>query len=203
LSLSLKITRLPNQAYRMLISLDENGKNCWVTGIREVLCKTGFYFVWLQQGVGDVKSFLCVFKRRLLDMFTQEWTADIRDKERYVTYRCFKKLFEAERYLSDIDIFCFRVALAQLRLGVLPINNNMYRYSDCPTNRNCVFCPDVVENEDHFLLVCPLYTDLRNRFLEQKGAQSLQDMLQWKDTKRCLLLSKFTFHAMNRRKLYI
>ena len=83
-------TRLPYLAYRMLISLDENGKNCWVTGIREVLCKTGFYFVWLQQGVGDVKSFLCVFKRTLLDMFTQEWTANIRDKERYVTYRCFK-----------------------------------------------------------------------------------------------------------------
>ena len=79
----------------------------------------------------------------------------------------------------------------------------MYRYSDCPTDRNCVFCSDVVENEDHFLLVCPLYTDLRNRFLEQKGAQSLQDMLQWKDTKRCLLLSKFTFKATNRRKLYI
>ena len=136
--LQMEHTRLPNQAYRMLISLDENGKNCWVTGIREVLCKTGFYFVWLQQGVGDVKSFLCVFKQRLLDMFTQEWTADIRDKERYVTYRCFKKLFEAERYLSDIDIFCFRVALAQLRLGVRPINNNMYRYSDCPTNR--FFC---------------------------------------------------------------
>ena len=75
-----------------------------VTRIREILCKTGFYFVWLQQGVGDVKSFLCVFKRRLSDMFTQEWTADIRDKERHVTYCCFKKLFEAERYLSDIDI---------------------------------------------------------------------------------------------------
>ena len=89
---------------------------------------------------GDVKSFLCVFKRRLSDMFTQEWTANIRDKERYVTYRCFKKLFEAERYLSDIDILCFRVELAQLRVGVLPINNSMYRYSDCPTNRNCVFC---------------------------------------------------------------
>ena len=51
-------------------------------------------------------------------MFTQEWTADIRDQERYVTYRCFRNLFEAERYLSDIGIFCFRVALTQLRLGV-------------------------------------------------------------------------------------
>ena len=144
-----------------------------------------------------------LFVRFQAKTFRHEWTADIRDKERYVTYRCFKNLVEVERYLSDIDIFRFRVALTQLRLGVLPINDNTYRYSDCPTHRNCVFCPDVVENEDHFLLVCPLYTDLRKRFLEQKGAQSLQDMLQWKDTKRRLLLSKFTFHAMNRRKLYI
>ena len=43
--LQMEHTRLPNQSYRILISLDENGKNCWVTGIREVLCKTGLYFV--------------------------------------------------------------------------------------------------------------------------------------------------------------
>ena len=137
-------------------------------------------------------------------MFTQEWTVDIRDKVRNVTYRCFKKIFEAERYLSDIDIFCFRVALAQLRLGVFPINNNMYRYSDCPTNRNCVFYPGIVENEDHFLLVCPLYTDLRNRFLEQKDAQSLHDMLQWKDTKRCSTAVKVYFSCYEQKKtIYI
>ena len=79
-----------------------------------------------------------------------------------------KLCLEQKKYLSVIDIYCFRVALTQLRLGVLPINSNMYRYSDCPTNKNCVFCQDKVQNEDHFLLVCPMYTDLRNRFLEQK-----------------------------------
>ena len=82
-------------------------------------------------------------------------------------------MFGAEKYLSLIDIYCFRVALTQLRLGVLPINSNMYRYSDCPTNKNCAFFQNQVENENHFLLLCPLYTDLRNRFLEQKGIQSL------------------------------
>ena len=162
-------SRLPNQAYRMLVNLDENGKQCWATEVRELLCKTGFYFVWLQQGVGDVKSFLYVFKQRLLDMFTQERTSDIRDKERYEMYRSFKVMFGAEKYLSVIDIYCFRVALTQLRLGVLPINSNMYSYSDCPTNKNCVFCQNQVENEDHFLLVCPLYTpDARFNQL-QKG----------------------------------
>ena len=35
-----------------------------------------------------------VFKQRLLDMFTQEWTADIRDKESYEAYQSFKVVFE-------------------------------------------------------------------------------------------------------------
>ena len=166
-------------------------KDCWVTGIPEIVCKTGSYFVWLQQSVGDVKSILYVFNPRLLDMFTQKWTANV---------SLFQKIIWSLKSIYQILIFCFRVTLTQLIPGALSINNDMHRYSDCNTNRNCVFCPDIVGNEDHFLLVCPLYTDLRNRFLEQNGAQSLQDMLQLKDTKRCLLLSKFTFHAMNRRK---
>ena len=41
-------------------------------------------------------------------------------------------------FLSVIDIYCFRVALTQLRLGVLPINSSMYRYSDCHINNNCI-----------------------------------------------------------------
>ena len=201
--LQMEQNRLPNQAYKMLVILDENGKKCWTTGVREILSKTGFYFVWLHQGVGDVKSFLHVFKQRVLDMFTQEWSADIRDKERYETYRSFKVRVEAEQYLADIDIYCFRVALTQLRLGVLSINSNLHRYSDCLTDRNCVFCQNHVENESHFLLICPLYSDLRNRFLENVSTQSLLSLLQWKGTKLCRLLAKFTFHAMNRRKMFM
>ena len=48
-----------------------------------------------------------------------------------------------------------------------------------------------------------LCTRVRNRFLEQKGIQSLQNMLRRKNTKGCRLLSKFIFHAINRRKLYV
>ena len=67
-------SRLPNRACRMFVNLDENGKRCWATEVREFLCKSGFYFVWLQPGVGDV-NFLnnfFVFKQRLSDIFTRE-----------------------------------------------------------------------------------------------------------------------------------
>ena len=123
----------------MLVNLSENGKQCCTMEVQKLLCKTGFYFVWLQQGVGDVKSFLYVFKQRLLDMFTQEWTSDIRDKERYKMYRSFKVMFGAEKYLSVIYIYicCFRVLLTQLRHGVLPVNINMYRVTALQTKIVC------------------------------------------------------------------
>ena len=59
-------------------------KNCWASKIREILCETGFCFVWLQQGtgVGDVKAFLRLFKQRLIDIFIQEWSGTIRDRDR-------------------------------------------------------------------------------------------------------------------------
>ena len=42
------------QTYKMKISMDENSKSCRVTEVKNVLSKSGFYCVWLQQGVGDV-----------------------------------------------------------------------------------------------------------------------------------------------------
>ena len=69
----------------MSVNFDEIGKQCWATAVRELLCKTGFYFVWLQQGVGDVNSFLYVFKQRLLDMFARSGllTSETKKDEMY------------------------------------------------------------------------------------------------------------------------
>ena len=98
--------RLPKTAYEMLRCLDRNGKDCWVSRIREILCETGFNFVWLRQGVGDKNSFLRSFKQRLVDMFIQEWSGAVRDKDRYEIYRSFKTIFETLIYIADIYITC-------------------------------------------------------------------------------------------------
>ena len=72
--------RQPKTAYEMLLCLDRNGKDCWVSRIMEILFETGFNFVWLQQGVGDKNSFLRSFKQRLVDMFIQEWSGAVEIK---------------------------------------------------------------------------------------------------------------------------
>ena len=91
--LQMQSDRLTNKAYRMLLELDNRGKQCWVSEIRVILCSMGFNIVWLQQGVGNIKLFLREFKQRLIDVFVQDWSATIRDNTRFESYRNFKTIF--------------------------------------------------------------------------------------------------------------
>ena len=196
--------RIPKQAYKMMILMDESEKKCWVTQVKDVLSKNGFYCVWLQQGVGDEKKFLCELKQRLTDNFIQEWNATIRDKDRYFPYRNVRSIFEPEQYLSALEIYCFRVGLCQLRLGVLPINNNLHRYSACAIQRNYVVCVNAIENEEHLLFACPLYNDIREKLPNDTSQNtvtaSLENVLSWKSKTNMFRLAKFVFSAIRRRK---
>jgi hypothetical protein len=60
--------RLPKKAYLMLQNLDGRGKTNWVSSVRMYLYRYGFGFVWLNQGVGDIKEFLWAFMTRLIDL---------------------------------------------------------------------------------------------------------------------------------------
>ena len=191
-------SRLPNQAYRMLFNLDQLGKWNWVSSVRHLLSSYGFYYAWLQQGVGNNHMFLAAIKVRLQDVFRQEWTATIRDKTRYELFRTFKDNFATESYIIDIDIYCFRVALSMFRFGVLPINNNTFRFNNDLLNRNCIICKNIVEDEHHFIYICPLYKDLRTRFLADRPPL-LVDLFRRKDARHVRDFSKFIYHAFHRR----
>ena len=199
-------TRIPKQAYKMTL-MDESEKKCWVTQVKNVLSKNGFYCVWLQQGVGDEKKFVCELKQRLTEKIIQEWDATIRDKDRYFPYRTVKSISEPEQYFSALEIYCFRVGLCQPRLGVLPINNNLHRYSACAIQRKCVFCVSAIENEDHLLFAYPLYNDIREKLLNDTSQNavtvSLENVLSWKSKTNMFLLAKFVFSAIRRRKEFM
>ena len=127
--------------------MDENEKKCWASDIKNILGRSGFYFVWLNQGVENVKTFLAAFGQRLVDIVIQKWSSTIREKDRYdMMYRSLKSDFGTVHYFFDMDIYCFRVAYTHIRLGVLPINNDLRRYSNNPREKMCPFCTDSIEN---------------------------------------------------------
>ena len=101
--LRMEYDRFPKQAYQILLLMDKNEEKCWTNDIKNILYRSGFYFVWLNQGVGYIKTFLTVFRQRLVDMFIQEWSSTIREQDRYM-YRSLKSDFGTVNYSLDIDI---------------------------------------------------------------------------------------------------
>ena len=192
--------RLPKTAYEMLLCLDRKGKDCWVSRIRKILCETGFNFVWLQQGVGDKNSFSRSSKQKLVDMFIQEWSGAVRDKDRYEIYRPLETIFEKEKYISNTDIYCFRVAVSQARFGVLPLNNNLHRYSVLSLDRNCAFCINEIENEHHFLFKCPMYADLRRKFTPDSSFRFLKTALEARNQESMSECVKVYFSCHKQKK---
>ena len=127
---SMEENRLPAKAYRMLLSLDERGKVNWVSNIRRVLGTNGFAFVWKNQGVGHVSSFLKVFKQRLIDCRWQQWTSHVDSSERFSFYRRFKTINEVKPYLwLNIDRHV-RCVMSRFRTGISDIAVHSFRYEN-------------------------------------------------------------------------
>ena len=101
-------TRILYQAYRILVSLDSDGKCSWVTKLRLLLHETGFGYVWLTQGVGDEQHFIRIFRQRLTEIHFQEWAAGLNASSRFDLYREFKTALNAETYLDCIKQKCYR-----------------------------------------------------------------------------------------------
>ena len=53
--------RLPRKAYNMLVSVYNNGRQCWVSAVHRNLTMYGFGYVWANQGVQKCKLvFACI-----------------------------------------------------------------------------------------------------------------------------------------------
>jgi hypothetical protein len=100
---------------------------------------------------------------------TTRWKADIdrvtgksgKGGNKLRTYRLFKNTYCVDDYCRKVMSPKYRGALAKFRTGTAPIRIETGRYECLPVNeRKCFIC-DNVEDEQHVLIQCPLYEDLR------------------------------------------
>ena len=59
----------------------------------------------------------------------------------------------------------YRNCLAQFRMGVSQINLHRHRFSTTTNITTCPFCANQLETEIHFVLQCPVYNQLRSKYL--------------------------------------
>lgn len=158
-------------AYQLLLNDIEGKPNCvnWASKVKFLLSSLGFYEVWVNQGVGNKNVFLKVFKQRLTDVFIQDWNGRIADSSRANFYSLFSN-FEHQLYLDSISVKKFRIAMTKLRVSSHRLEIEVGRWARpnrTPINeRKCRNC-NKLEDEFHFLLECPLYSDLRKMYIKR------------------------------------
>lgn len=196
--------RLPKAVYNMLLSLDEQNKVTWVLHVKNLLFRYGFGHVFILQEVGDISSFIREFKTRVQDCFIQEWSLEINSSSKLKTYCTFKSMLEPEKYLDIIKIRKYRTALVRFRCSChnLCIESGRRDNIDLE-NRVCNFCKkygkQVIEDEYHFIVVCDVYNDLRNKYIPHLNKSNLYEfrkLFKTNDPDKICCLGMYIYNAL-------
>ena len=97
-----------------------------------------------------------------------------------------------------------RSIIAQLRLGVLPLEIELGRFCNARSveERICKLCNEAVEDEIHFTCECPFYTIERHNFYENVNVDSSQDkvyILKYLFEEKSRQLAKYLLSIMHIR----
>ena len=98
---------------------------------------------------------------------------NIGDNSKLRTYKLFKKNFEVEEYLKVECIpLAYRHLFCAIRISAHDLEIERGRYGAKhvkPEDRMCKLCKEEAETEEHFVLSCPAYVDLRRNMFQQIG----------------------------------
>ena len=176
----------------------------WAYQIKNILDTIGMSNIWLSQNNMHVN--IQQIKTRLIEIYKQSWYASINNSPKLETYCIFKHTFMFEPYLDFIKDDKFRIALTKLRLSSHKLAIETGRYTNIERkDRTCLQCgANLVENEYHFILVCPKYRHLRTKYLKRYYCQwptikKLENLFNEKSKKVILNLAKYIYYASKDR----
>ena len=190
-------------------SINNAGKINCVSHIRILLFKFGFGYAFIAQDIGNPLLFLKEFKQRLIDCNKQNWLSDVQESSKLRTYSTFKTLLEPEKYLHCIILWKYRKALCKFRCSNHDLNIEIGRRFKIPiADRICIFCINVsnitiIEDEYHFLCICKLYQNIRNKYVNYLNNISREKFIKIMSTKDniCLIeIAMYIYYAMYKRK---
>ena len=100
---------------------------------------------------------------RLYDQYFQQWFSVLRTTQRLETYGLIKNNFELEKYLMCVKNDRHKLSLTKFRCSAHRLMIEEGRHLNIEKqDRLCNKCNmHAIENEYHFLLVCPFYRKTR------------------------------------------
>ena len=157
--------------YNMMLNdleMKPNKQN-WASMVKHLLSRLGFFEVWNAQGVGNICNFISAVKTRVKDIYTQDWHSRLEKSSRarfYVNIANFK----CQTYLNALNIEKYQRSLCKFRVSAHRLEVETGRWTKpvkTPLNERICFICGVLEDEFHFILECPLYSDLRQNYIQR------------------------------------
>ena len=116
-------------------------------------------------------------------------------------YKTLKDSFVREPYLDNLNCFQLRKIVAKFRCSDHRLEIEIGRHKNIKVEeRICQLCKGNVETEIHFLQECPLYANLRTKYLGNIEGNNWTNILQCKDKIMAFNLANFLTKAFDIRK---
>ena len=207
--LKLPSNRLVRLSYEMLLYFDDIGHTNWVTYVRKHLYLNGFGYVWNNQYVENSNAFLTIYTQRITDQFKQSWSTSCCSNSKLSHYVNYKKDLKVEPYIFNIDVNKFRSCLASFRSSSHSLMIEKGRHFGIPREfRTCFYCENCIEDEFHFVMTCPVYSEVRmkyipNVYLTNANEESFYSLMSSSDRQIIRNIAMYIFYAFKERDRHL
>ena len=137
--------------------------------MKTILETSGFGDVWFNHYVIDEALFLECLKQRLTDNFMQARDNFFENSSKCILYKHLIDNVGIQFYLTKSIPNNYIYLLTKFRLSAHQLRIEQGRYNGTARpDRLCIFCNmNEIEDEYHFILICPLYKDIRSACIKK------------------------------------
>lgn len=170
--MNLPESRICRKVFSWDVEISARYKNTWFNSVKTILNNSGLANLLNHtdnQDLISTKYIIDSVKTTLIDNFKIEWNTKVQDMPKLRTYKLFKTDFSTEAYVKNCLSRKQRSVIARIRCGTLPLEVEQGRYRNIPLDRRfCKVCnSNLIEDENHFLLLCSGYAIRRNELIQQ------------------------------------
>ena len=144
-----------------LDQVNDSVRGSWAYNVKQLLDCLGYSYLFHDANITKLQ--LTKIIETLYDQYYQHWYCILRESPKLKYYNMIKSNSGFEKYLNCIKCKKYLVAVTKIRCSShkLAIEEGRFR-NIAREERKCIFCPmNCIEDEYHFILVCPFYRDIR------------------------------------------
>ena len=192
----------------MLADMRNRPRTCknWAYSIKNELYSIGLGEYWDSQYIPNDNSFLYVVKTRLNDIFIQLCYATFESSSKCLLYKHLVDNFCLQYYLTKRLDNTYKSLICKYRISAHSLLIEKGRYVNTLRHRRlCTMCDRRdIEDEYHFILICPLYRDIRLKYIKtyyykRPSMLKLVQLLSVQNVKSLNNLAKYLNCATKRR----